>query len=72
MNKRSTNQTYTNTLEDKCPECGSPIVEEKHDFRGEQLAVAICTKCKFKDWTLPKKFLENDADNALFEESESK
>jgi uncharacterized Zn finger protein (UPF0148 family) len=64
-------QGGTNMLGDLCPNCHASVIEEKHDFNGESLAVLICTKCETFDWELPKKFLKDNRNTKLFKKSEA-
>ncbi len=46
---------------EKCHECSfEGTVEEKRDYNGELLAVAVCPVCHFYDWMLPKDWDEED------------
>jgi len=44
-------------LDERCPECGYPTLEQLEVFEGEQLAVSTCLnpKCDFFDWEAPEK-----------------
>ena len=45
----------------KCVGCDyEGTVEEKRDYNGELLAVAVCPVCHFYDWMLPKDWDEED------------
>ncbi len=51
----------TRELQEKCLECSyEEIIEEKRDYNGELLAVAVCPVCHFYDWMLPKDWDEED------------
>uniref|UniRef100_A0A6M3M970 Uncharacterized protein n=1 Tax=viral metagenome TaxID=1070528 RepID=A0A6M3M970_9ZZZZ len=51
----------TRELQEKCLECSyEETIEEKRDYKGELLAVAVCPVCHFYDWMLPKDWDEED------------
>jgi hypothetical protein len=63
-------------LDETCPECGFPTIEERRNFKGENLAVAACLnlKCEyFYNWEVPSKAGDvagEIVDEDLFGESE--
>jgi len=51
----------TRELHETCNECSfEGIIEEKRDYKGELLAVAVCPVCHCYDWMLPKEWDEED------------
>jgi len=59
-------------LEEVCPFCGYPTLEEKRRFKGERLAVSVCLNhlCTFFDWEIPEAWMDEYVDEELFEKSE--
>jgi len=48
-------------LQEKCLECSyEGTIEEKRDYNGELLAVAVCPVCHCYDWMLPSNWDEED------------
>lgn len=51
----------TRELQEKCLECSyDGIIEEKRDYKGELLAVAVCPVCHCFDWILPEDWYEKE------------
>ncbi len=51
----------TREFQSQCSECPfEGTIEEKRDYKGELLAVAVCPVCHFYDWMLPKDWDEED------------
>jgi len=60
-------------LNEFCPECGYPTIEEICDFKGEKLAVSVCLNinCDEYDWEIPSKAgeVETEEEIEIFDES---
>jgi len=60
-------------LEEVCPYCGYPTLEEKRAFQEKELAVSTCLnpQCDFYNWELPKAWLDEDGnvDDELLQDS---
>ncbi len=51
----------TRELLETCHDCSfEEIIEEKRDYKGELLAVAVCPVCHFYNWILPEEWDEED------------
>lgn len=56
-------------LEEVCPNCGYPTIEEVFDYNGEALAVNVCINPKddYYNWIVPKAEQGEDGDNLTSE-----
>lgn len=47
-------------LEEKCPICGYPNIEEKREFKGEKIAVCVCVNplCDYYNWEISKTWMD--------------
>jgi len=61
-------------LDERCPECGYPTLEQLEVFEDEPLAVSTCLnpECDFFDWEAPKNSIGEDGspiDEEVFDRS---
>jgi len=52
-------------LEETCPLCHAELIEEKREYKGESLAVAVCPSCHYLDWIVPESEMGIDAEYDL-------